>query len=77
MTVISVRLISSARPSIHAPGMVKARPPATMAPADMMVCVTFASLRVDEPRETAFRKTREMMAANTMGQGSAPMRSAM
>ena len=53
------------------PGMVKARPPATMAPALITVCVTFASLRFVCPR--AFRKNREMMAAKMMGQGSAPI----
>ena len=63
--------ISVACPSIQAPGMVKASPPATMAPADMTVCVTFASLRFVCPR--AFRKNREMMAAKMMGQGSAPI----
>ena len=51
--------------------MVKASPPATMAPADMTVCVTFASFRFVCPR--AFRKNREMMAAKMMGQGSAPI----
>ena len=63
--------ISAACPSIQAPGMVNASPPATMAPADMTVCVTFASFRFVRPR--AFRKNREMMAAKMMGQGSAPI----
>ncbi len=55
------------------PGMVKARPPATMAPALITVCVTFASLRLALPCPRALRKNSEMMAANTMGQGSAPI----
>ena len=66
----------SACPSIHAPGMVNARPPATIEPADMTVCVTLASLRLACPLPRAFRKNRETMAANTMGQGSAPILSA-
>ncbi len=69
--------MSSAMPSIQAPGMVNARPPATMAPADMTVWVTLASLSVLRPRLTAFRKNSDTMAANTMGHGRAPMRRAM
>ena len=56
---------------IQIPGMVNARPPATIAPADMMVCVTFASLRLVLP--SALRKNKEMIAAKMMGQGSAPI----
>ena len=63
-----------ASPSIHAPGSVNARPPATMAPADMMVWVTLASFRLALPR--SLRKKSEMTAANTMGQGNAPSLSA-
>ena len=70
---ISSQPASSACPSIQAPGMVKASPPATMAPALMTVCVTFASLRLALPWPSALRKNSEMMAANTMGQGSAPI----
>ena len=73
-TSICAKPTSSAYPSIHAPGMVKARPPATMAPADMIVCVTFASFRLALPR--SLRKKSETMAANTMGHGSAPSLSA-
>ena len=69
---------TSPAPSIQMPGMVNASPPATMAPADMMVCVTFASLRVAVPRlrSIALRKKREMMAAKIIGQGRAPIFSA-
>ena len=56
------------------PGMVNARPPATMAPADMMVWVTFASLREREP--STRKKKREINAAKMMGHGKAPILSA-
>ena len=56
------------------PGMVNARPPATMAPADMMVCVTFASLSEREPK--ARRKNSATNAAKMIGHGSAPIFSA-
>ena len=51
--------------------MVNARPPATMAPADMMVWVTLASLRLALPM--SFRKNSEMTAAKIIGQGRAPI----
>ena len=70
---ISYQPTSSAYPSIQMPGMVNAKPPATMAPALMTVCVTLASLRLALPCPRALRKNSEMMAANTMGQGSAPI----
>ena len=60
--------------TIHMAGMVKARPPATIDPADMMVCVTLASCRLVLP--SAFKKKSEMMAAKMIGQGSAPILSA-
>ena len=68
---MSSQLIWSAYPSIQAPGMVNARPPATMAPADMMVWVTLASLRLALPM--SLRKNSEMTAAKTIGQGRAPI----
>jgi hypothetical protein len=71
---ICAKPTSSAYPSIQAPGMVKASPPATMAPADMMVWVTLASLRLALPR--SLRKKSETIAANTIGHGSAPSLSA-
>ena len=67
-----VTLFSPVR--IQIPGIVKAKPPATMEPADITVCVTFASFSVVLP--SAFRKKSEMIAANTMGQGRAPILSA-
>ncbi len=68
--------ISSASPSIQAPGTVNARPPATIAPDDMMVCVTLASLSVDVPRLMSLSRNNDKMAANTIGHGSAPILSA-
>ena len=55
---ISTQLTSSARPSIQMPGMVKARPPATMEPADITICVTVASLRLRRPKARS-RKQRD------------------
>ena len=71
-----VQVVWSANPSIHAAGIVNARPPATMEPADMTVCVTLASLRSACPLLRALRKKSETMAANTIGQGRAPILSA-
>ena len=68
---ISTQPMPSPMPSIQAPGMVKARPPATIAPADMMVWVTLASLRLALP--SSLRKKSEMTAAKMIGQGSAPI----
>lgn len=59
---------------IQIPGMVKASPPATMAPELMTVCVTLISRKVASPqmRSTDMLST----AAKRVGQGSAPMRRA-
>ena len=70
MRIICVSETSPA-PSIQMPGMVKARPPATIAPADIMVWVTFASF--SERDFSARRKNSEMRAAKTIGQGRAPI----
>ena len=70
MRIICVSETSPA-PSIQMPGMVKAKPPATMAPADMMVWVTFASF--SERDFSARRKNSEIRAAKTIGQGRAPI----
>ena len=71
---ISTQPALSPMPSIQMPGMVKARPPATMEPADMMIWVTFASLRLVRPR--ARRSTRAVMEVKMVGHGSAPIFSA-
>ena len=68
---ISPQLTSSARPSIQMPGTVKARPPATMDPADMMTWVIFASLRLVLP--TARSSTRAVMEVKMVGHGSEPI----
>jgi hypothetical protein len=57
-------------PSIQMAGIVKATPPATMEPADMMIWVTLASFRLCLP--SSLRATRAVMEVNTDGQGSAP-----
>ena len=62
-------------PSIQRPGSVKARPPATMAPALMAAWQTLASWRSRLPR--ARRVTTDARAAKTMGQGRAPILRAM
>ena len=49
------------------PGMVKARPPATMEPADMAVWVTLISLTLVLPM--TFRRHMESRVTNMMGQG--------
>ena len=67
---ISTQLTLSARPSIQMPGMVKARPPATMEPADMTICVTFASLRLRCPN--ARSKNSATMDVKMVGHGRAP-----
>ena len=56
------------------PGMVKARPPATIEPADMMICVTLASLRLRCPK--ARNSTSAVTEVKMVGQGSAPILSA-
>ena len=68
---ISTQLTLSACPSIQMPGMVKARPPATMEPADMMICVTFASFRLLWPK--ARSSTSAVMEVKMVGQGRAPI----
>ena len=70
-TSISTQLTSSARPSIQMPGMVKARPPATIEPADITICVTFASLRLRRPK--ARSKNSATMEVKMVGHGSAPI----
>ncbi len=65
--------IPSPKPSIQAPGMVKASPPATMAPDDITVWVTFASLSDAFRCLNAFRAKSDMRAAKMIGQGSAPI----
>ena len=62
------REISAFGLRINIPGMVKATPPATIAPADIAVCVTFISLRFVLPR--ALRQTIENKATNIIGHGS-------
>ena len=68
---ISPQLTSSARPKIQTPGMVKARPPATIEPADMMTWVIFASLRLVFP--TARNSTSAVMEVKIVGQGRDPI----
>ena len=63
--------ISLALPSIQMPGMVKARPPATMEPADMMTCVIFASFKLVLP--SARSSTSAVMDVKMVGQGRAPI----
>ena len=53
------------------PGMVKARPPATMEPADITICVTLASLRLRCPK--ALSKNSATMEVKMVGHGSAPI----
>ena len=53
------------------PGMVKAKPPATMEPADMMTCVIFASLRLVLP--TARNSTSAVMEVKMVGHGREPI----
>ena len=54
--------------SIQIPGTVKASPPATIAPADMAVCVTLISFRLVLPH--ALRANIETSATNIIGQGN-------
>ena len=61
----------SSSPSIQMPGMVKASPPATMEPADIMTWVIFASLRLFLP--SARSTTRAVIEVKMVGQGSAPI----
>ena len=68
---ISTQLTSSASPSIQMPGMVKARPPATMEPADITICVTLASLRLRRPK--ARNRNSATMEVKMVGHGSAPI----
>ena len=71
---ISCQDTSSAKPRIQIPGMVNARPPATMEPADMMTCVIFASLRLVWP--SARKSTRAVIDVKMVGHGNAPILSA-
>ena len=68
---ISIQLSSASSPSIHTPGMVKASPPATMEPADMMIWVTFASFRLVRP--AARSRTSAVIEVKMVGQGRAPI----
>ena len=68
---ISAMLVWSARPSIQMPGMVKARPPATMEPADMTIWVMLASFRLLWPK--ARNSTRAVMEVKMVGQGREPI----
>ena len=52
---------------IKMPGMVNARPPATMDPADMQVWATLISLTLVLP--SAFRANMDTSATNMMGHG--------
>src|SRR5665648_813299 len=61
-------------PAIHKPGMVNARPPATIAPEDMPVWVTLISLSVVLPNN--FNTAIERTATKMVGQGSALIRNA-
>ena len=54
--------------SIQIPGTVNASPPATIAPADMAVCVTLISFRLVLPH--ALRANIETSATNIIGQGN-------
>lgn len=69
-----VHLIRSARLGIQAPGSVKARLPATIVPEDMIVWVTFTSLR--DVSSKSFKKKSEIIAVKPIGQGRALMHSA-
>jgi len=53
--------------SIQMPGIVKARPPETIAPADIAVWVTLISLRLVFPM--SFRENIDARATNTIGHG--------
>ena len=53
--------------SIHMPGIVNARPPDTMAPADIAVCVTLISFRLVFPM--SLRENIDARATNTIGHG--------
>ncbi len=67
-------LASASSPSIQMPGIVNARPPATMEPADMMIWVMLASFRLLRPN--ARSRTSAVMDVKMVGQGSAPILSA-
>ena len=67
---VSAMLVWSARPSIQMPGMVKARPPATMEPADMTIWVMLASFRLLWPKERS--STRAVMKVKMVGQAVTP-----
>ena len=60
-------LIFSSGIIIQIPGMVKASPPETMAPADMAVCVTLISFRLVFPM--SFRENIEARATKMIGHG--------
>ncbi|MPN33055.1 hypothetical protein SDC9_180538 [bioreactor metagenome] len=69
-TVIRIRVkgfISASGFSIQIPGNVKAKPPATIAPADIAVWVTFISLIFVFPH--AFNANMETSATNIIGHG--------
>ena len=68
---ISPRLVPPSSPSIQMPGMVNARPPATMEPADMMIWVMFASFRLRWPK--ARSSTSAVMEVKMVGHGSEPI----
>ena len=59
--------ISALLSRMNRPGMVKARPPATMEPADMAVWVTLISLTLVLPM--SFSRHMESSVTNMMGQG--------
>jgi len=72
ITSIEIGDTSACALSIHIPGRVNARPPATIAPELIMVWVTLISCN-EEPlnrRRTAILTT----VTKTVGQGRAPMR---
>ena len=66
-TIKSVRLTSACGLSIQIPGIVKARPPATIAPADIAVCVTLISCKFVFPN--SFRRNIETNTTNIIGHG--------
>ncbi len=69
-----IALMSASGLSMYSPGMVKATPPATIAPADMAVCVTLISLMFVLP--SALRENMDTSATKMIGQGKAPSLSA-
>ena len=68
VTSMTLRMLNSASLfKMKMPGMVNARPPATMAPADIQVWATLISLTLVLPM--AFRANMDARATNMMGQG--------